>query len=135
MILGAGQARFYSQIQVNLTAYEAKKQFSNFSCSIDSVFFRKIVILYLNLFEAKKFALKVINMNGPAPKLRSRLRNEFWRRKFYRQPAISRNCKKIKTEHYKNYKGWLFEASIWFFALFVPAEGKYCRVYVQFPTS
>ena len=43
--------------------------FSNFSCFFDNPRppFREIVIFYLNFLKAVKFALKVINMNRPAP--------------------------------------------------------------------
>ena len=43
--------------------------FCNCPCAFNSPLFRNGMIFYLNLFKAIKFALKVIDMNRPAPNL------------------------------------------------------------------
>ena len=43
--------------------------FCNCPCAFNCPLFRNIMIFYLNLFKAIKFAIKVINMNRPAPNL------------------------------------------------------------------
>ena len=95
-----------------------KNLFCNCPCAFNSPLFINIMIFYLNLFKAIKFAPKVIDMNRPAPNLQLGLGSEICR-KLYRQFAISRNCKKSKQNIAKDeYLNLLFD----FLALFVPGE-------------
>ena len=62
---------------------EKKVLFCTFPCAFNSLLFRSKMIFYLNVFKAIKFALKVIDMNRPAPNLQLDLGTELWRRKLY----------------------------------------------------
>ena len=57
-----------------------KLLFCDCHCAFNSPLFRCIKIFYLNLIKAIKFALKVIDMNRPAPNLQLGLGNKIWRR-------------------------------------------------------
>ena len=59
------------------TKRNKKNLFCNCPCAFSCLLFRNIMIFYLNLFKAIKFALKVIDMNGPAPNLQLGLRTNY----------------------------------------------------------
>ena len=59
------------------------KLFCNCPCAFNGPLFKNLMIFCLNVFKAIKFALKVIDMNRPAPNFQSGLGNELSRRKLY----------------------------------------------------
>ena len=89
------------------------------------------MIFYSNLFKAIKFALKVINMNRPAPNL-----NWGWGAKYDVENCVDSLPSTVIAQKSKQniakdeYLNLLFD----FLALFVPEEErKYC--WIQLPTS
>ena len=90
------------------------------------------MIFYLNLFTDIKLALKVIDMNRPAPNLQLGLGNEIYDVGSCIDSLLSAVIAKESKENIANdeYLNLLFD----FLALFVPGkERKYC--WVQLPTS
>ena len=81
--------------------WNKKNLFCNCPCAFNGPLFRNLMIFYLNAFKAITYALKVIDINRIALNFQLGLGNELWRRMLYWQFAISRKCKKIKTEYCK----------------------------------
>ena len=108
---GSPTLSYHSNVLKGIWSEIKNSLFCNCPCAFYSLLFRNIMIFYLNLFTDIKLALKVIDMNRPAPNLPLGLGNEIWRRKLYRQFAISRNWKRIKREHCK---WWVLKSFIWF---------------------
>ena len=105
--------------------------FCNCPCAFNSTLFKNMMIFYLNLSKAVKFALKVIDMIRPALNLQLGLGNEIWGGSCIDNLVSAIIAKKSKQNIAKDeYLNLLFD----FLALFVPGEDrKYC--WVQLPTS
>ena len=89
------------------------------------------MIFYLNLFKAIKFALKVINMNRPAPNLQLGLGTNYdvgscIQQYFLSSPGTNSTKKSNKRFKYSSFAMFRFD----FFA--ITADGK---LSIQIPTS
>ena len=100
-------------------------------CAFNCPLFRNIMIFYLNLIKTIKFALKVINMNRPAPHLQLGLGANYdvgscIQQYFLSSPDTNSAKKSNKRFKYSSFAMFCFNS----FA--VTADGK---LSIQLPTS
>ena len=105
--------------------------FCNCPCAFNSPLLRNIVIFYLNLFKHIKFALKVIDLNRPAPNLQLGLGTNYdvgsCTQQYFLSSSSTNSAKKSnKRFRYSSYAMFCFD----FFA--ITADGK---LSIQLPMS
>ena len=72
------------------------------NCAFNSSLFRNIIIFYLNLFKAIKFALKVIDMNRQAPNLQLGLGTNYDVGRFTQQCFLSFQARAVPRNQMKD---------------------------------
>ena len=100
-------------------------------CAFNCPLFRNIVIFYLNLFKAIKFALKVVNMNRPAPNLQLGLGTNYDVRSCIQQYFLSSSGTNSAKKSNKRFK-YTYFAMFCLNSFTITADGK---VSIQLPTS